>query len=311
MNQYSHIPVLVNEVLEGLNIQAHSNVIDATVGGGGHAKAILEKSSPDGFLLGLDWDQTAVQAAQDNLAEFGDRVIIKNDSYTNIADHINELGDKSVHAIIADLGLSSAQLDDLGRGFSFLADSQLSMRFDNQNGLDAKDIVNTYSERELIRIFTDFGEEPLARNIAKEICKIRSIDEITGSVLADICKRTYAIKFKKKSTTHPATRVWQALRIEVNQEFENIRNFVPQALELLESGGRLGIITFHSIEDALVKRLFKSFAQAPPPDLNSPLPEEFIPTANLITKKSIKPTEEEVKENPRSRSAQLRIIEKI
>ncbi len=309
--KYTHVPVLVNEVLQGLDIKEHSNVIDATVGGGGHAKAILEQSSPDGFLLGLDWDKVAVDAAKENLAEFGKRVVIKNDSYINVDNHTSEVGDRPINAILADLGLSSAQLDDKRRGFSFLSDSKLSMRFDNQEGLDAKDIVNTYSEKELVRIFQEYGEESLARNIAKEICKVRNTDEVTGSVLSDICKRTYAMKFKKKSTTHPATRVWQALRIEVNQEFENIKNFIPKALNLLEPGGRLGIITFHSLEDALVKKIFRSFVQAPPPDLNSPLPEEFTPTARLITRKSIKPTEEEVRENLRARSAQLRIIEKI
>ncbi len=311
MTEYSHNPVLVQEVIEGLDIKSNTNVIDVTVGGGGHAKAILEASGPDGFLLGLDWDEAATNAAREHLAAFGPRVSIKSDSYVHLQDHVTELGDKPVNAILADLGLSSAQLDDKERGFSFLADNELSMRFDNQSGLTARDILAAYSEKELITIFREYGEEPLAYQIAKEICKRRKDDSITGEVLREICEEVYTKKFRTKSATHPATRVWQALRIVVNEEFKNIEKFVPQALEILESGGRLGIITFHSKEAALVKKLLRVYTHAPAPDLNSPLPEEFTPQAIAITKKAIRASEEEVKLNPRARSAQLRIIEKI
>jgi len=311
MKNYLHVPVLVNEVLIGLNIHSGTNVIDATIGGGGHAKAILEKNKPDGFLLGLDWDPTAVAAAGQNLAEFDGRVIIKNDSYINIKNHLSELGGKPVNAILADLGLSSAQLDDKERGFSFYSKAKLSMRFDNQDGLKARDILEGYTEVELVNIFQDYGEEPQARLIAKGIVKRRQDESITGEILREICADIYARKFRTKSKTHPATRVWQALRIAVNEEFSNIKNFIPQAFDILASGGRLGIITFHSKEDALVKKILRSYTQAPPPDLNSPLPEEFVPRAKIITTKSIKPSIAEVRDNPRARSAQLRIIEKL
>jgi len=293
-----HIPVLLQEAVLGLNLSSGDNVIDATVGGGGHAKAILEKTYPDGKLLGVDWDKMAIEMASEALKDFGNRAILKQGNYSDIKKIVYESGFSEIRAVLLDLGASCDQFKDLSRGFSFESDESLDMRFSDQVSTTAFDIVNTWPENDLAKIFTEYGEERHAARAAKNIITARRDAPIlTAKDLAYTAMR--GVGWRGRQRLHPATRVFQALRIAVNSEFENIQKGVPDMVDILDRGGRMAVITFHSLEDRIVKNIFKSMSKAD------------VPIVKLINKKVIKPSREEVLSNRASRSAKLRIIEKL
>ncbi|MFA6227976.1 MAG: 16S rRNA (cytosine(1402)-N(4))-methyltransferase RsmH [Patescibacteria group bacterium] len=290
-----HEPVLLKEVLRYLNPQPGDNFIDCTFGGGGHSLAILELVKPEGKVLGIDWDAEAIQDSANN------NLILVNDNYRNLKKIIGGLPDFGpINGILLDLGLSSDQLAADERGFSFQSTGALDLRFNQATGQSAAELINASNEAELIKIFTDYGEEPLAKPIARAIIAARQQGRKieTAEELAEIVSDIYQKKFKTPSRKHPATRVFQALRIAVNDEFGNIATTLPQAIDLLAPGGRLAVISFHSGEDRLVKRFFKDMAGSEAPRIK------------LITKKPVEAGAEETAANPRSRSAKLRVIEK-
>lgn len=310
---YFHQPVLLKEVLEYLNPQPNKNFIDCTVGGGGHAKEILKMISPRGKLLGIDRDPAAIVAAKENLNEFKNRLILIQDSYNNIANII--YGQRLFlrpSGILLDLGVSSYQVSAFDqRGFSFQQkDSPLDMRFGPDGRLTAKDVVNHYSEKDLAEIFYKYGEEEKAKQIARQIVLQRKKSPFnTTAELLEVIDR---VKKYQASRIHPATKVFQALRIEVNQELDILRKILPQLIDILSPRGRLAVISFHSLEDRIVKQIFNQESR------DCLCPKE-IPICvcrhkkniNLINKKVITPSEKEIKSNPRCRSAKLRVVEKI
>ena len=308
-----HIPVLLNEVIEGLNLNPNQNVIDATLGGGGHSEMILDKIAPNGKIIGFDLDVSAISIAKKRLRKFGDRVIYINDNYQNLKNYELQF-DFGINAILLDLGLSLYQLQDKNRGFSFLDESGLDMKYDkDESGPDAKYIINNYKEEDLVKIFNDFGEEKLAKQIAKEIVSARKVKEINTAIeLSDVISRIYRRFYKKYSRTNPATKVFQALRIYINHEFENIENFLPDAIKILRPGGRFVVISYHSLEDRIIKNYFKTESR----DCICPLelPEcrcNHKASIRIINKSIILPSQEEIVLNPASESAKMRIVEKI
>jgi 16S rRNA (cytosine1402-N4)-methyltransferase len=297
MNQSIHIPVLVDEVIKGLNLHAGDNVIDATVGGGGHAEKILHTTAPNGRLLGIDLDPDAITRTRERLHSFGGRAILKKGNYTDIKKFFYESNFHSVSAVLLDLGLSSDQLKSEFRGFGIQTQSELDMRFSDQ-GLTAREIVNTWPEKALEQLFSEYGEERRAARVAKHIITTRKHAPInTTRDLADVVVR--GVGSRGSARIHPATRVFQALRIATNRELENIASVLPEAISLLAPGGRLVVITFHSLEDRIVKQYFKEAEKREHPLLKR------------INKKVIKPSWDEVKENKAARSAKLRIVEKF
>ena len=285
-----HVPVLIKEVLEYLDLKQNQNFIDATVGDGGHAAAILEKTSPNGKLLAIDRDSGSIIRARSKLEEFGNRVLFINDSFGNLEKIAKENNFGPVNCILFDFGMSSSQLENSGRGFSFQNDEILDMRYDVKTPITAEDIVNEYGERELAEIFKKWGEEPKARLIAKAIVTERKKKRIktTGELVKIIVSK------KRFGRIHPATLIFQALRIEVNQELSEIEKMLKAIPEILDKDGRAAFISFHSLED----RMIKNWAR----NLNK---KNLI---EIITKHPITASAEELKNNPRSRSAKLRII---
>jgi 16S rRNA (cytosine1402-N4)-methyltransferase len=309
--KFQHEPVLVKEVLEYLAPKPNENFIDCTLGGGGHANEILKMSSPDGKLLGIDLDPEAIKAAQENLQGFNQRIVLVNQNYNNLKQIIYVARFNQINGILLDLGLSSYELQDSRRGFSFKGSAYLDMRF-GSDGKTAADIINNYKEAELIKIFKDYGEERHSSQIAREIVKERKTRKITQTdQLVFIIENVYKNKPKPKNI-HVATKVFQALRIEVNDELNNLKKVLPQALEALVIGGRLAVISFHSLEDRIVKEFFKREAKEClcPPRL--PICQcGHKPQLKILTKKIITPSVAEIKINPRSRSAKLRVALKI
>jgi 16S rRNA (cytosine1402-N4)-methyltransferase len=305
-DKLSHIPVLYQEVLAGLRIRPGGHYIDATVGGGGHARGILIASAPDGKLLGIDADPTAVVLARKQLAEFGERVILVQGNFAKLEEIVVRHGFCPVDGILLDLGLSSMQLEAAGRGFSFHLDGPLDMRFAPNQTTTAADLVNTLSVEELAGILSQYGEERQAWRIARAIVAERPIH--TTGELAALVERTVG----HRRRIHPATRTFQALRIAVNDELGCLAEALPQALRLLIPGGCLAITSFHSLEDRLVKGFFQREAR----DCLCP-PEVPICTCGhraalgIVTKKPIRPSADEVAANPRSRSAKLRIAYRL
>ena len=295
-----HEPVLLNEVLTYLDPRPGRNYIDGTFGGGGHSLALLQAVKPQGKVLGFDWDPSAVRTShQGNL-------ILVNDNYKNLKEVANKLQAKGeleeISGVLLDLGLSSDQLADEERGFGFESTEKMDMRFNPQTGgKTAAEIISQASEAELARIFSDFGEEPLAKPIAKAIVVHRQKGEDlqSAAMLVRLIADVYRKRFHSPSRKNPATRVMQALRIAVNDEYGNILAALPKAIDVLSIGGRLAVITFHSGEDRLVKNYFRQMATAD------------YPRIKLVNKKPIEATDEEIKKNPRARSAKLRVIEKI
>src|SRR3989344_5922676 len=290
----THIPVLTKEVLQYLDPKPNENFIDCTIGEGGHARLILEKTAPEGRLLAIDLDASQVENSKLRLAEFAGRASFANGSYASIKEITSGLDFKPVHGILLDLGYSSWQLEKSGRGFSFLKDEVLDMRYDAKNTLTAKKRVNEYPREELEKIIKEYGEEKFAKNIAKKIDEKRRIKKIETTLeLVDIITEATPGAFRYGSI-HCATRTFQALRIAGNAELDTLEKFLPDAMDILEASGRLAVISFHSLEDRIIKKFFKEREK-----------EEAV---KILTKKPVTGGADELLENPRARSAKLRAI---
>lgn len=302
-----HKPVLYHEIIHFLKPYSGGRYVDCTLGSGGHARGILEASHPDGYLLGLDVDPLALEMAKEQLAPFAKRTKLLRASYTTLRHQIEAMGWEHVDGILFDLGISSMQIEVAERGFSFLREAELDMRFDPEAPLTAADLVNNLSERELAEILYKLGEERQARRIAQAIVRSRPIK--STSRLAEIVS---AVTRGSRGDIHPATRTFQALRIAVNRELESLRSALPEAISVLVPGGRLAIISYHSLEDRIVKQ----FCQTESKDCICP-PQQPVctcghkATIKVITRKPVRPSQEEVSHNPRSRSARLRVAEKL
>lgn len=302
-----HYSVLKEELLEGLNIQDGKIYVDATIGYAGDSKEIL-KQIPNGFLYGFDQDEKAVKYSTNVLTEIGNNFKIFNTNFVNMDEVFEEEEIKEVDGIIFDLGFSSPQIDDEKRGFSFMHDGPLDMRMSSE-GKSAKDIINEYSENELTEIFFKYGEEKLSRVIAKNIKKESKNISSTLELVEIIKNATGANYFYKN---HPERKIFQALRIEVNKELTVLEDILPKAIKRLKKGGRIAVITFHSLEDRIVKNIFKKYSDIDPLVKGlKDIPEEYKPLIKLVNKKPILPSQKELEENSRSRSAKLRIIERI
>jgi 16S rRNA (cytosine1402-N4)-methyltransferase len=291
-------------VLAGLQPRAGGKYIDGTLGAGGHAAAILSQSAPDGQLLGLDCDPAALAVARQTLAPFGQRAVVRLASYVEMEEAA--AGFAPVDGILLDLGLSSLQLADPARGFAFQANGPLDMRFNPESNLTAAEIVNQWSVDELADIFFRYGEERQSRKIAQAIGAARPL-QTTGE-LAEVVARAIGRRHDK---IHPATRVFQALRIAVNGELEAVQAVLPKSVRLLRPGGRLAVISFHSLEDRLIKNFIRSRARGPAGDPTLPVPRTFAPDLMEVSRKPIVAAEDELARNPRARSAKLRIAEKL
>ena len=305
-SSHTHLPVLYHEVLIALNPTAGGRYIDGTLGAGGHSRGILEISVPSGELLGLDLDPVALQIAARNLSEFGGRAHLIHASFVDMAQFASSLGWPSVSGVLLDLGVSSIQLDNPEKGFSFRSDAPLDMRFDPGAKQTAADLVNQLSEEKLLHILWEFGEEQKARRIVKAIINSRPL--YTTRQLAELIEKAVGKTIKG---IHPATRTFQALRIAVNDELEKIKAVLPRAIDLLAPGGKLAVITFHSLEDRIVKHFFQQESKdcLCPPEL--PICKCGHKAILQVVKPNfIQPDEKEVKENPRSRSAKLRVAQK-
>jgi len=293
-----HIPVLPKEVIEYLDPKPNENFIDCTIGEGGHTTAILERNKPKGKVLGIEIDPELYQKLKSRMAEIRNskletrnRLILVNDSYVNLAETVRKQRFKPVSGILFDLGFSSWHLEESGRGFSFEKNEPLDMRYNPENPLTAEKIVNNWSEREIEKILREYGEERFTKRIAREIIQERKIKPIkTTFQLVETIKKSTPIWYHHRRI-HPATRTFQALRIAVNDELNNLKKALPQAVEILEKDGRLAVISFHSLEDRIVKNFFRE-------------------NLKILTKKPIRPSLEEIEINPRSRSAKLRVGQK-
>lgn len=296
-----HISVLLNESIDGLNIKPKGIYVDATLGGAGHSKEIIKRLE-GGFLYAFDQDDFAINYATDILKEYNNYHLIKS-NFRYLQSELNKLGVTKIDGILFDLGLSSFQIDDRKRGFSYLDDYNLDMRMDQDKNITAKDILNTYSLDELVKIFRDYGEEKNAYQIAKRIVERRPLHKTS-----DLVSITDEVNYKVKG--HSAKRVFQALRIEVNEELDALKEALDQLIDLLNTGGRIVIITFHSLEDRIVKHFFKENSEVKIIK-GLPIEVEDKPPLKLINRKPILPSKEEMESNSRSRSAKLRIAEKI
>ena len=308
---FVHKSVLLNECIEGLKIKPNGIYVDGTLGGAGHSSEIIKKLNNTGKLIGIDRDEDALKAAKEKLKEYNN-VIYYHGNHDDIKEILDELGIDGVDGILLDLGVSSYQLDERNRGFSYLGENILDMRMDKTQDLDAKIVVNKYKEEELANIIYEYGEERFSRQIAKKICIERKNKEITTTKqLVEIIEKSIPAKFRAKDS-HPAKRTFQAIRIEVNNEIKPLYQTVINSSDCLKSGGRICIITFHSLEDRAVKNAFidsEGKCICPPG-----LPYcacGAVKKGKIITKKPILPTNEEMENNSRSKSAKLRIFEKI
>lgn len=310
--QFTHIPVLLEETLELLAPARGGVFIDGTLGGGGHAEAVLNRLPETGRLIGIDRDWEAVRAAGERLASYGSRFTALHGNFFDMKALLHENGVSQADGILLDLGVSSHQLDTQARGFSYKTDAPLDMRMDQGAALSAKDVVNNYPEAELTRIFFAYGEERFSKRIAERICSIREQYPIETTLqLAQIVRDAIPGKYRNEPQ-HPARRTFQALRIEVNGELSGLDRAVEQACDLLQKGGRLCIITFHSLEDRIVKQAFRRFENpctCPPSAPICICGKE--PKAKILTKKPLTASEQEEAQNSRSTSAKLRCIEKI
>ncbi len=298
-----HVPVMCREVLGYLDCHAGGIYVDGTVGMGGHALAMLDKITPGGLLIGIDWDEESLSIARKNLASFGDQVILVQGNFASLPLILKELNFNAVDGILFDLGISSYHLERSGRGFSFKSDEALDMRMDMQNPLAARDIVNRFSEKELEKIIREYGEERWARRIAKVIVREREKQQLTTSkLLATIVASAIPQRFHPRKI-HPATRTFQALRIAVNRELENLAGGIKGAVSVLKPGGRLCIISFHSLEDRIVKRNFQEMEKIGFMDEG--------PVLRRVTRKPVIPSPAECAANPRARSAKLRVAERL
>ena len=305
-----HVSVLLNESISSLNLKENSIIVDATLGYGGHSSNILDRINK-GYLFAFDQDSEAIRHSTDRLSKIGTNFTIIQSNFVFMKDKLHELGVEKVDGVLFDLGVSSPQLDDKIRGFSFHEDAKLDMRMDQSQELSAYEVVNHYSKEELSRIFWEYGEDKFAKNIAKKIVEYRENKPIETTLeLVEIIKTAVPMKFRVDK--HPARQIFQAIRIEVNHELEILEPALNQALDLLNIGGRVAVITFHSLEDRLVKNLFKTKCEIDSKVRGMPnIPEEYYPSFRLVINKAIVPSDEELERNPRARSAKLRVIERI
>lgn len=305
-----HYSVMLPESIEGLNIKEDGIYVDATLGYGGHSSEILKKLTK-GHLYSFDQDQEAINDSKKRLLEIGNNFTIIYSNFVNMKEKLKEQGITKVDGILFDLGLSSPQIDNKDRGFTFMTDAPLDMRMDTTKELTASKIVNTYSIEELSNIFFIYGEEKMSKIIAKKIVSERLNKEIkTTKELVKIIESAVGAKYFNKN--HPERQIFQAIRIEVNGELDVLKKVLPDAISLLNKGGRISVITFHSLEDRIVKQIFKKDSDIDDLVKGLPvIPKEFQPKLKLINKKPILPSEQELSENSRSRSAKLRIVERI
>lgn len=308
---FKHYSVLLEETVDGLNIKPDGIYVDGTLGGGGHAYEVCKRLNDKGRFIGIDQDEAAIEAAGARLSDFGERVTIVRSNYCDMKLQLHKLGIDKVDGIVLDLGVSSYQLDTAERGFSYRVDAPLDMRMDRRQTMTARDIVNDYSEKDLFRIIRDYGEDKFAKNIAKHIVMEREKGPIeTTGQLIEIIKRAIPMKFQK-TAGHPAKRTFQAIRIELNRELEVLRDSLDDMIEMLNEDGRICIITFHSLEDRIVKGIFKK--NEDPCTCPSHFPVCVcgnVSKGKVVTRKPILPSEEELEENSRSKSAKLRIFER-
>jgi len=310
--QYRHVPVMVKEVIEYLNCLPGKTYVDGTLGGGGHAKAILEAIGSDGSLIGIDKDPDAIAHAGESLHSFKPNVQIFHDNFINLPEILSRLHITGVDGILLDLGLSLYQLEGSGRGFSFMRDEPLDMRMNPEQGQTAAALVNRLSKKRLAELISRYGEEPRAARIAKSIVDSRHRQAIQSSLqFAEIVKKAIPAKYRR-GRIHPATRTFQAIRIAVNRELEALEKFFDDAINLLNPGGRFCVLSFHSLEDRIVKERFKALARG------CTCPPRFpqcvcgkVPQVSILTKKPVRPGQAEVQANPMARSAKLRAAERL
>lgn len=309
--EFHHVSVLLDECIENLNIKPDGVYVDCTMGGAGHSKEIVKKLSNKGLFIGFDQDKNAIKTAKERLSKYSDRVKFVHSNFENIKDELEKIGVYKIDGVLADLGVSSHQLDEADRGFSYMQDAPLDMRMDVRCEFSAYDVVNGYTEEELAKIIKDYGEENWAKRIAKFIVEERKEKKIeTTGELVDIIKKAIPKKARIDGP-HPAKRTFQAIRIEVNNELGVITKMIDDASSIMNKGGRICIITFHSLEDRIVKNAFKELSLdcICPPHL--PMCQcDKKSEVKIITRKPIIPTDEEIEVNPRSRSAKLRVAEK-
>ena len=310
--EFKHIPVLFHEIMDIMAPQPGEVFVDCTLGGGGHSRGFLERMGDDGRLIGIDQDTNALQAAGANLAEFGDRVTYVHSNYNNLDEILNTYAPDGVDGILFDIGVSSHQLDEKDRGFSYMQDAPLDMRMNQSQNFSAWDVVNTYSEEELNRIIKEYGEERWAKRVAQFIVEFRKEKPVeTTGELVDIIKRAIP-KGAREEGSHPAKRTFQAIRIEVNDELGVLTRTISVAAKHLKKGGRLGIISFHSLEDRIVKEQFRYLASdcICPPEL--PFCQcDKVSEVKILTRKPVTATKEELEANSRSKSAKFRAVVKI
>ena len=305
-----HYSVMLAEAIDGLNIKPDGIYVDGTLGYAGHSSEIL-KSLTTGHLYSFDQDEEAISYAKERLSKINDNFTIIHSNFANMKEKLTELGIDKVDGILFDLGLSSPQIDNAERGFTFMNDAPLDMRMDRTCKLTAEEVINSYTLDKLTDIFFIYGEEKMSKVIAKKIINERENKRIkTTKELVNIIERAVGAKYFNKS--HPERQIFQAIRIEVNSELTVLKSVLPDAIELLKENGRMSVITFHSLEDRIVKQLFKKESEIDDLVKGLPnIPEEYKPKIKLINKKPILPTPEEIKENSRSKSAKLRIIERL
>ncbi|MFA9463863.1 MAG: 16S rRNA (cytosine(1402)-N(4))-methyltransferase RsmH [Velocimicrobium sp.] len=309
--EFKHVSVLLEETIENLNIKPDGIYVDGTLGGGGHAYEVCKRLGLNGRFIGIDQDEAAIQAAGKRLEEFASCVTIVKDNYCNFKQVLKNMGIEKVDGIVLDLGVSSYQLDNVERGFSYMGNAALDMRMDQSQSKTAKDIVNTYSENDLYRMIKDYGEDKFAKNIAKHIVIYRREKEIESTEeLTRVIKRAIPMKIQK-NMGHPAKKTFQAIRIELNRELEVLNDTLNDMIDLLNDEGRICIITFHSLEDRIVKTIFRKNENPCTCPPNFPICIcGNISKGKVITRKPILPGEEELEENSRSKSAKLRVFQR-
>jgi len=309
--EFKHKSVLLDETIEALNIRPEGIYVDGTLGGGGHSYEICRRLSEKGRLIGIDQDAAAIEAARERLGEFKDKVTVIRSNYCDMRKELAAIGITAVDGIVLDLGVSSYQLDTADRGFTYREDAPLDMRMDQRQSMTAKDIVNGYSETELYRVIRDYGEDRFAKNIAKHIVSARQTKDIeTTGELIQIIKAAIPMKVRAVGG-HPAKKTFQAIRIELNRELEVLENSLDDMISLLNDGGRIAVITFHSLEDRIVKNIFRRNEHP------CTCPKDFPvcicgkkPKGLVVTRKPVVPDEEELAENKRAKSAKLRVFER-
>lgn len=314
MTEFKHTTVLLEETVNGLDVKEDGIYVDCTLGGGGHSRLILSKLGENGHLYSFDQDQTAIDYNQKNLAEYvakGQVTFVKS-NFRNLKNELNHLGIDGVDGVLYDLGVSSPQFDDAGRGFSYRFDAPLDMRMDQTQKLNAREVVNEWSYNDLVRIFFRYGEEKYSKQVARKIESTREEKPIeTTGELADLIKSAIPAA-ARRTGGHPAKKIFQAIRIAVNDELGVLEESLEQALQILNPAGRISVITFQSLEDRLVKRMFKEQTEIGDLPAGLPIiPDDMKPKYKLINRKPIIPSEDELEENRRSHSAKLRIIEKL